>query len=172
MLLYLTLQSLLSLFIFFFQAEDGIRDFHVTGVQTCALPISKASGSAPPASSGPSRARWPSSGPSSAAAPRSSQPPLTSTRRRQGRCSGSTWPPSGGRRGRTSTPASAYGTRKKVEKRILPAFGDVPLGELDASTIGAWKAAMVADQLSPQTVNTYLSLLGTILNAAVDDDYL
>src|SRR5690606_40523707 len=27
------------LFCFFFQAEDGIRDFHVTGVQTCALPI-------------------------------------------------------------------------------------------------------------------------------------
>src|SRR5439155_3771803 len=25
--------------IFFFQAEDGIRDGHVTGVQTCALPI-------------------------------------------------------------------------------------------------------------------------------------
>src|SRR5690606_40066178 len=24
---------------FFVQAEDGIRDFHVTGVQTCALPI-------------------------------------------------------------------------------------------------------------------------------------
>src|SRR5690606_41046595 len=29
-----------SLFISFFsQAEDGIRDFHVTGVQTCTLPI-------------------------------------------------------------------------------------------------------------------------------------
>src|SRR6266496_2834036 len=27
-------------FIFFFQAEDGIRDLYVTGVQTCALPIS------------------------------------------------------------------------------------------------------------------------------------
>src|SRR5690625_4804196 len=27
------------MFIFFFQAEDGIRDGHVTGVQTCALPI-------------------------------------------------------------------------------------------------------------------------------------
>src|SRR5207253_5242219 len=26
--------------VFFFQAEDGIRDGHVTGVQTCALPIS------------------------------------------------------------------------------------------------------------------------------------
>src|SRR5256886_5718376 len=31
---------------FFFQAEDGIRDLTVTGVQTCALPIS------------PRRARW------------------------------------------------------------------------------------------------------------------
>src|SRR5690606_39281367 len=29
---------------FFFQAEDGIRDFHVTGVQTCALPISRRCG--------------------------------------------------------------------------------------------------------------------------------
>src|SRR5690606_23577296 len=29
---------------FFFQAEDGIRDFHVTGVQTCALPIYKDTG--------------------------------------------------------------------------------------------------------------------------------
>src|SRR5205085_6525057 len=27
-------------FLFFFQAEDGIRDLTVTGVQTCALPIS------------------------------------------------------------------------------------------------------------------------------------
>src|SRR2546421_3961409 len=30
----------LSCFFFFFQAEDGIRDLIVTGVQTCALPIS------------------------------------------------------------------------------------------------------------------------------------
>src|SRR5688572_30991868 len=28
-------------FIFFFQAEDGIRDLTMTGVQTCALPILK-----------------------------------------------------------------------------------------------------------------------------------
>src|SRR5437762_14092100 len=32
--------SLLSALLFFFQAEDGIRDTSVTGVQTCALPIS------------------------------------------------------------------------------------------------------------------------------------
>src|SRR2546427_11982955 len=31
--------TLYSLFFFFFQAEDGIRDLTVTGVQTCALPI-------------------------------------------------------------------------------------------------------------------------------------
>src|SRR5215471_16187511 len=29
----------ISMFFFFFQAEDGIRDLYVTGVQTCALPI-------------------------------------------------------------------------------------------------------------------------------------
>src|SRR6266446_10492013 len=33
---------MVSLF-FFFQAEDGIRDYKVTGVQTCALPILRAS---------------------------------------------------------------------------------------------------------------------------------
>src|SRR5690606_40043165 len=32
---------------FFFQAEDGIRDFHVTGVQTCALPISPSNSAVP-----------------------------------------------------------------------------------------------------------------------------
>src|SRR2546430_9028019 len=32
-----------SCFFFFFQAEDGIRDLTVTGVQTCALPISQTS---------------------------------------------------------------------------------------------------------------------------------
>src|SRR5205809_5783098 len=43
-------------FFFFFQAEDGIRDVAVTGVQTCALPISPA---------GTFRLRWraPNGGP-------------------------------------------------------------------------------------------------------------
>src|SRR5436305_11111826 len=31
--------SIVYIFVFFFQAEDGIRDADVTGVQTCALPI-------------------------------------------------------------------------------------------------------------------------------------
>src|SRR6266496_4713953 len=39
---------------FFFQAEDGIRDLYVTGVQTCALPISRVgrNPSTPPAARG------------------------------------------------------------------------------------------------------------------------
>src|SRR6266542_6075161 len=38
--------------VFFFQAEDGIRDATVTGVQTCALPISPPSSSSDPEEGG------------------------------------------------------------------------------------------------------------------------
>src|SRR5256886_10157371 len=34
------MRALIDCLFFFFQAEDGIRDLTVTGVQTCALPIS------------------------------------------------------------------------------------------------------------------------------------
>src|SRR2546430_5981606 len=43
-------------FYFFFQAEDGIRDLTVTGVQTCALPISSPR-CPPPAASPPTLPR-------------------------------------------------------------------------------------------------------------------
>src|SRR5205085_5405591 len=38
----------LDAWVFFFQAEDGIRDLTVTGVQTCALPICSTRAPAPP----------------------------------------------------------------------------------------------------------------------------
>src|SRR5437764_3421657 len=38
------MEIVLALFFFFFQAEDGIRDTSVTGVQTCALPIFRRDG--------------------------------------------------------------------------------------------------------------------------------
>src|SRR5439155_17733777 len=38
--LFMFILLFIFIFFFFFQAEDGIRDGHVTGVQTCALPIS------------------------------------------------------------------------------------------------------------------------------------
>src|SRR5438034_8489416 len=53
MLFFSLLFDLISLLLFFFfcffffQAEDGIRDHCVTGVQTCALPISEARTTAP-----------------------------------------------------------------------------------------------------------------------------
>src|SRR5437660_6928433 len=41
---------------FIFQADDGIRDGHVTGVQTCALPIWRAEADRPKIAPGPGRA--------------------------------------------------------------------------------------------------------------------
>src|SRR5690349_23903742 len=48
----------IAIFVFFFQAEDGIRDLYVTGVQTCALPISPCKARATVRSSS-SPAAWP-----------------------------------------------------------------------------------------------------------------
>src|SRR5256885_2746294 len=39
-----TVRTVIDSFFFFFQAEDGIRDYKVTGVQTCALPICREPG--------------------------------------------------------------------------------------------------------------------------------
>src|SRR5256885_2589016 len=39
--MYLPRENRWRFVFFFFQAEDGIRDYKVTGVQTCALPISR-----------------------------------------------------------------------------------------------------------------------------------
>src|SRR2546430_11684768 len=69
-----------SLFIyvfFFFQAEDGIRDLTVTGVQTCALPISCSTASSTGATC--SRSSW--SGSTDAAEARAG--PLALRRRRR-----------------------------------------------------------------------------------------
>jgi hypothetical protein len=69
-------------------------------------------------------------------------------------------------------PDSAYQTSKRVEKRILPFLGNLPFVMLDADRLGAWKANLAGSGLKPSSVNSYLSLLGTILNAAVDSNYL
>src|SRR2546421_2148064 len=50
----------LFFFFFFFQAEDGIRDLIVTGVQTCALPISRQPEGAAPAGRGSAAGAAPS----------------------------------------------------------------------------------------------------------------
>src|SRR5437879_13633931 len=83
-------------FFFFFQAEDGIRDTSVTGVQTCALPI------LPPASAKRRRPKrrpsctggWRPSGAAKrlrASAPRPSRAPPRSEERRVGKEWRSRW---------------------------------------------------------------------------------
>src|SRR5206468_4400935 len=59
--------------LFFFQAEDGIRDLIVTGVQTCALPIS------------PISMRWPTTSRSSSMSDRSTSSRARSEERRVGK---------------------------------------------------------------------------------------
>src|SRR5699024_11568428 len=74
-------------FCFFFQAEDGIRDRNVTGVQTCALPISCAH-RAPPVAHRSANRRRPGR-------------PARRVRRvglRSASCADAGRPPSGGRR--------------------------------------------------------------------------
>src|SRR5690625_6284510 len=66
---------------FFFQAEDGIRDGHVTGVQTCALPIDGGTrlGAPPPGprASGSSTTPSTSTGTPQTTGKRSSRPTIT-----------------------------------------------------------------------------------------------
>src|SRR5688572_32779504 len=68
---------MLFIFFFFFQAEDGIRDLTVTGVQTCALPIS---------SRNAIRSKWSArKPPARAARPRFRSPSLRRWKRLNGR---------------------------------------------------------------------------------------
>src|SRR5690606_39839714 len=104
---------------FFFQAEDGIRVYHVTGVQTCALPIlmatdrQSASGAGSPGAAGaagpsatPARRRAPAKRPR----PHAARPvetrngknrgPMRSEERRVGKEGKAGWRQSGGTRKR------------------------------------------------------------------------
>src|SRR5256885_6180831 len=78
------LNSEYSFVIFFFQAEDGIRDYKVTGVQTCALPISRLLHQLPGATALRSGPSWPrSSSPSALRRRGSGGRPRRSPRRRR-----------------------------------------------------------------------------------------
>src|SRR5690606_39971824 len=96
---------------FFFTAEDGIRDFHVTGVQTCALPIYRARHGrvracpAParvrPARHGPAPAAWPAPAHAPAPVARRSAHAHRSEERRVGKDSRSAWTSDQCKRART-----------------------------------------------------------------------
>src|SRR3712207_9460424 len=105
---------------FFFQAEDGIRDIGVTGVQTCALPICRA-----PPRSGARRTRLRSGG-----ASRRCRAPRRA-RRRPGRGGRSSRPPGGARgigrgggRGRGEILGGGGFFKKKKKKRKMSEIDD------------------------------------------------
>src|SRR5215510_15263309 len=79
------------MFFFFFQAEDGIRDGHVTGVQTCALPISRCRCSRGPEAASSCARRRPEG--RRAAARRRTSRPARSEERRVGKECRSRWSP-------------------------------------------------------------------------------
>src|SRR5690348_17534209 len=102
--------------VFFFQAEDGIRDGRVTGVQTCALPIS-----APAADRRSAPAGAPACGSSPACCGRIARPPASRSP-----------PPAGDRADRKSTrlnsshPSISYAVfclkkKKKLHKEYIKA---------------------------------------------------
>src|SRR5438034_11411130 len=78
---------LFDVYFFFFQAEDGIRDHCVTGVQTCALPIST------PGSGFPSRNSSAAPPPVETWVSLSSSPATRSEERRVGKECRSRWSP-------------------------------------------------------------------------------
>src|SRR5690606_40533459 len=97
-----------------FQAEDGIRDFHVTGVQTCALPISDVA-------SGHDAAGTPACG--------SVRPWRTSTKSKVTRRA-SPWPPPRRCRGSEALPPPAWRPparrpARSEERRVGKASGGV-----------------------------------------------
>ena len=69
-------------------------------------------------------------------------------------------------------PRSVRTVKAKVNARILPVFGDLPLNQVDANRISGWTHALAADGLSPTSIRTYRALLGLILKAAVADGHL
>lgn len=69
-------------------------------------------------------------------------------------------------------PRSARIVKTKVNARILPVFGDLPLNQVDTEQISRWTHTLAADGLSPSSIRTYRVLLGLILNAAVTNGYL
>src|SRR6266511_1306389 len=150
-------------FFFFFQAEDGIRDFHVTGVQTCALPISTPSTT----TRTPTRSTWcasanrsklaastpaprTSTGPSATSPSTSPRTPPTATpsqRRRSATTSTGSGPSCASRPAPTGAPTGC--STASSRRRPTPSYG--PATAKAASTRKPPSASADAASSSPAT---------------------
>ena len=55
---------------------------------------------------------------------------------------------------------------------VGPAFGDVPLREINVERIGRWRAQLLEDGRGPRVVHDAVQILGSVLQVAVDTDRL
>lgn len=62
-----------------------------------------------------------------------------------------------------------YGYRSVLNRHVLPAFGDVPLGRLEPMAIREWVSGMTTGGVGPSTIRQAWLLLSQILGAAVKD---
>ena len=56
-----------------------------------------------------------------------------------------------------------------MDHDVLPLFGQIAIGEVDAADVQAWVAGLGA-RLSPSSVHWFLTILDQLLDAAVDAD--
>lgn len=64
-------------------------------------------------------------------------------------------------------PSTLADYRNRIEVRILPAFGDSPLGSLTEESIAAWERDLVKDGYARSTARAARTLLATILSDAI-----
>src|SRR3989441_14740 len=134
-----------NFFFFFFQAEDGIRDKLVTGVQTCALPIfsrlksmtSWRSASPPKCSSASARTRAPASaGATSSSATASSDASIGRARSRPEKLKIASGPRAAMRRSITRRARSSLTKSSSVERMIAPrAYGSPAANSLPKRSV-------------------------------------
>ncbi|MFF6884663.1 tyrosine-type recombinase/integrase [Streptomyces sp. NPDC012421] len=73
--------------------------------------------------------------------------------------------------GRTDEPSTADPMRSRIWNHVIPLVGDVPLKDIDASTLRTFKAALLR-RVEGSTAEVIWGHLTSILNSAVDDKRL
>lgn len=73
--------------------------------------------------------------------------------------------------GRTDEPSTAGPLRSRIWNHVIPLMGDVPLKDIDASTLRTFKAALLR-RVEGSTAEVIWGHLTSILNSAVDDKRL
>jgi hypothetical protein len=62
----------------------------------------------------------------------------------------------------------AEGTSSELSTRILPRLGNLALAQLDTHVVATRRHDLTREGLSSRTIATYMKLLGTVCNPAVD----